>query len=125
MPKQGNWIMVDPIALPVVTATADTSEQDAAIVGRTVFTLTADIEVPHSDNYCEFIDGISAVHATLDGALAHLDQWLAQNGIDLGAAHYGETRHRDGSFVGNDPDPDTMDAGEIVHWGVNRTRVQA
>lgn len=86
-----------------------------------VYLLEAKAEWPDSDNYCEGSDAITTVHATLDGALAQFDRWLDGNGIDRGAAHYGE--QRDAGFVGGDPDPDTFDGGIVLHWGINVTQV--
>lgn len=90
-----------------------------------VYVLTADVNGPAFDpdeigngDY----SGISAVHATLEGALAQFDEWLDSVGIDRDTAHWGETRHD--TFVGNDPDPDLLD-GDVLHWGINKTVVRA
>lgn len=83
----------------------------------TVYVLNADINLGELDQY-----GITSVHATIDGALARLDAWLTELGIDLDAAHYGQMRADHGAW--NDPDPDTTD-GEELTWGVNRMDVLA
>lgn len=93
--------------------------------GRYVYVLTAEVNGPSFDpdeigngDY----NGITAVHASLDGALAHFDAWLDSAGIDRDTAHCGETRND--TFVGGDPDPDLLD-GDVLHWGINKTEVRA
>lgn len=92
--------------------------------GNAVYTLTAEINGPSFDpdkigngDY----NGISTVHATLEGALAEFDAWLDSAGIDRDTAHWGETRHA--TFVGNDVDPDLL-GGDVLHWGINKTTVR-
>jgi hypothetical protein len=79
-----------------------------------VFVLTADIS--DGADY----DGIRSVHATQAGALARFDELLRSNGIDLGAVHYADVKLS--TFLGGDPDPDTLDGVEI-HWGINESEV--
>lgn len=95
------------------------------IAGTAVYTLRAEINGPSFDpgelNLDGEYNGISTVHATLEGALAQFDEWLDSVGIDRDTAHWGETRHD--TFVGNDPDPDLLD-GDVLHWGINKTVVR-
>lgn len=83
-----------------------------------VWVLTAQIDFGGGD-----WDGISTAHATFEGALAHLNEWLTAAEIDLGSAHYGEVR-TDTSLC-NDPDPDLLLDGAVLHWGINKAEVRA
>lgn len=94
-----------------------------ATPGQYVYVLTAEVSSEGNDNYMEWQDGITAVHATLDGALEHFDTWLDGNGLDRDAAHYGQTVSD--TFVGGDPDPDTFEDRSVLHWGINKTMVGA
>lgn len=90
----------------------------------TVYVLTAEINGPSFDP--EDLDGsdysgITTVHATLDGALAKLDAWLEDNGIDRDVAHWDE--QRSDTFIGNDVELE-MPPGRL-NWGINKTEVQA
>lgn len=85
-----------------------------------VYVLTAELE---DTNETGDYDGITTVHATQEGALARFLQWLDSNGLDWGAARYGEVKTD--TFLGNDPDPDTFEGGETIHWGINKMEVRA
>lgn len=95
-------------------------------MATTVYLLTAEFSQPETGNTMEWQNGITTVHATLDGALAHFDHWLDSNGIDRDAAHYGESRHveTEVTFVGGDPDPDTLEVPTELHWGINLVAVR-
>lgn len=88
----------------------------------TVYVLTAElVDTNETGDY----DGITAVHATRQGALEHFDSWI--KGILTSAADvaivYDHMVTLD-TFVGGDPDPDDLDGTEI-HWGVNTMTVGA
>jgi len=96
------------------------SEAPAPTPGQFVYVLTAELV---DSNETGDYDGITTVHATQDGALARFNEWLDSNGLDRGAAHYGEVSTD--TFLGGDPDPDTFDNGEEIHWGINKSVVRA
>lgn len=88
-----------------------------------VYVLTGELNGPSFDPTDPRFDfsGVHTVHASLDGALARLDAWLAGNSIDLDTAHHGE--YRTDTFIGNDVDPDLLD-GNVLSWRINTTEVQ-
>lgn len=67
-------------------------------------------------------DGISEVHARATSAIESLRSFLVRNEIDEDAARYGETK--DKGYIGNDPDPDTLDGVE-VEYGISKMAVIA
>lgn len=94
-----------------------------------VYVLNADLNGPLAAFGGDYeitgdFDGITSVHATLDGALAAFDEWLDKNGIDRDTAHHGETKTKDERFVGNDVDPDLLN-GDVLCWGINVFEVNA
>lgn len=81
-----------------------------------VFVLEAEVTGPTPGDY----DGITTVHTTRAGALVRFNNFLDVNGIDRGAVHYADVDLT--TFLGGDPDPDTLDGMEL-HWGINEMEV--
>lgn len=87
-----------------------------------VYVLTAEID-RDNDPEKELWADITSVHATQEGALERFKQFLDSNGILTEVAEWEVTRMGD-TFIGADPDPESVDGTEI-HWGINKMEVQA
>lgn len=62
-------------------------------------------------------DGLSAVHATCEGAIRKFEKWLADAGIPTDVAYQGSVWTD--TFIGND----YVCGDTQLHWGINRMRV--
>jgi hypothetical protein len=67
--------------------------------------------------------GQTSVHITPGKAMAALNKWLDEHGIDQDTAYAGSTTTGDRRFMGNDIDPDLLD-GNVLSWGINRYEVE-